>query len=195
MRIARCRAGEGSIVARPTITWPVVVPANRPSRATPSGAETQMRLAQWDEPIQTLASDREYEPFRIRVQVRTARRQSEHLQIPRHLVHPEPVWAPRDARDSTRRLATDRLVRLQICFVKPSFHSHEDLDSSTVFLDPLSAPDGVLSGDEPCRLESSRDAESRHSDSTLNFATCPRAPIGRSASHQTGDRRDEQRSP
>ena len=30
-----------------------------------------------------------------------------------------------------------------------------------------------------------RDAESWHFDGTLNFVTCPRAPIGRSASHQT----------
>jgi len=37
---------------------------------------------------------------------------------------------------------------------------------------------GVLSQDESCRLESSRDAESRHSDGTLNFVIVPRGPRG-----------------
>ncbi|HEX4057426.1 MAG TPA: hypothetical protein VHX87_03800, partial [Galbitalea sp.] len=40
---------------------------------------SQVRLAQRDDPVQTFTSDREHEPLRVRVQVRTARRQPQHL--------------------------------------------------------------------------------------------------------------------
>src|SRR5450755_1500151 len=38
----------------------------------------------------------------------------------------------------------DRLVRSKISFVKLFFRPHEDRDSSTVFLDPFLAPDGIV---------------------------------------------------
>ena len=44
---------------------------------------SQVRLAQWNDPVQTLASDREHEPLRVHVQVRTTRRQPQ-------LLHPAP---------------------------------------------------------------------------------------------------------
>src|ERR1022692_545740 len=70
-----------------------------------------MRLSQWNDAIEALAPDREHEPLRVRVQVRAARRQSEHI-------HPAPLHRCAELARVQRVAIQDEVSALHLASAK-----------------------------------------------------------------------------